>query len=58
MTIDEQIAWYNGSKGEKEFDENLYWSNLREAGYSDDEELAQIKSWFRAYCSTKKYREK
>ena len=43
MTIDEQIAWYNGSKGEKEFDENLYWSNLREAGYSD-EELAQIKA--------------
>ena len=42
MTIDEQIAWYNGSKREKEFDENLYWSNLREAGYSD-EELAQIK---------------
>ncbi len=55
MTIDEQIAWYNGSKGEKEFDENLYWSNLREAGYSD-EELAQIKAGLEP-TAAQKYRE-
>ena len=55
MTIDEQIAWYNGSKGEKEFDENLYWSNLREAGYSD-EELAQIKAGLEPTVA-QKYRE-
>ena len=55
MTIDEQIAWYNGSKGEKEFDENLYWSNLREAGYSD-EELAQIKAGLEP-SAAQKYRE-
>ena len=55
MTIDEQIAWYNGSKGEKEFDENLYWSNLREAGYSD-EELAQIKAGLEP-AAAQKYRE-
>ena len=55
MTIDEQIAWYNGSKREKEFDENLYWSNLREAGYSD-EELAQIKAGLEP-TAAQKYRE-
>ena len=55
MTIDEQIAWYNGSKGEKEFDENLYWSNLREAGYSD-EELVQIKAGLEP-TAAQKYRE-
>ena len=55
MTIDEQIAWYNGSKGEKEFDENLYWSNLREAGYSD-KELAQIKAGLEP-TAAQKYRE-
>ncbi len=55
MTIDEQIAWYNGSKGEKEFDENLYWSNLREAGYFD-EELAQIKAGLEP-TAAQKYRE-
>ena len=55
MTIDEQIAWYNGSKGEKEFDENLYWSNLREAGYSD-EELTQIKAGLEP-AAAQKYRE-
>ena len=55
MTIDEQIAWYNGSKREKEFDENLYWSNLREAGYSN-EELAQIKAGLEP-TAAQKYRE-